>query len=152
MPVTASRLFDFLEKHPSCSIERYEIASAAFGDLRRSLRFMIVNLAESEEWDAKEISNRLRSLLSEWLTVPVRFDNTVLLALREMGGPANVESRWGRDIRSNYDDACRTAQELMELENPVRDTLADVIRKEEIAVDSKSLSRPILHSPQDLQS
>lgn len=128
MPVTASRLFDFLEKHPSCSIERYEIASAAFGDLRRSLRFMIVNLAESEEWDAKEISNRLRSLLSEWLTVPVRFDNTVLLALREMGGPANVESRWGRDIRSNYDDACRTAQELMELENPVRDTLADVIR------------------------
>jgi len=124
MPVTASRLFDFLDDRPSRSIERYAIASAAFGDLRHSLRFMIVNLVG----DATGISDRLRSLLSEWLTVPVRFDNTVLLALREMGGPAAVESRWGRDIRSHYDDACRTAQELMELENPVRATLANVIQ------------------------
>jgi len=128
MPVTASRLFDFLEERPSCSIERYEIASAAFGELRRSLRFMIVSLAENGECDAKEISDRLRSVLSEWLTVPVRFNDAVLLALKEMGGPAAVESRWGRDIRSHYDDACRTAQELMELENPIRTMLANVIQ------------------------
>lgn len=128
MPVTASQLFDFLEERPSCSIERYEIASSAFGDLRRNLRFMIVKFAENGENDSKEISDRLRSLLSEWLTAPVRFDNTVLLALKEMGGPPVVESRWGRDIRSHYDDACRTAQELMGLENPVRATLTNVIR------------------------
>ena len=91
MPVTTSRLFDFLKEHPSCSIERYEIASAAFGDLRRSLRSMIVSLAESGEWDATEFSDRLRSVLSEWLTVPVRFNDAVLLALKEMGGllPSN---------------------------------------------------------------
>lgn len=128
MPVTASRLFDFLEERPSCSIERYEIASAAFSKLRSNLRFMIVNLAESGERDATEISARLRSALSEWLTIPVKFDNTILLALEEMGEPAAVELRWGRDIRSHYDDACRIAEELMTLENPVRATLANVIQ------------------------
>ena len=128
MPVTASRLFDFLEQRPSCSIERYEIASAAFGDLRRSLRSMIVSLTESGEWDATEISNRLRSVLSEWLTVPVSFDNSVLLELKEMGEPATVEARWGRDIRRHHEDACSTARELLELENPVRSILAKLIQ------------------------
>lgn len=42
MPVTASRIFDFLEKCPLHSIERYEIVSAAFSDLRRSLHSIIV--------------------------------------------------------------------------------------------------------------
>ena len=128
MPVTASRLFDFLEERSSCSIERHVIASAAFGDLRRSLRSMIVSLSDSGEWDATEISDRLRSVLSEWLTVPVQFDSTVLLALREIGEPAAVESRWGRDFRGHYDDACRTAQELLTLENPVRTTLMNILQ------------------------
>ncbi len=128
MPVTASRLFDFLREQPSYSIERHEITSAAFGDLRRSLRSMIVSLSESGEWDASEISDRLRSVLSEWLTVPVRFNNAVLFILKEMGGPAAVEARWGRDIRNHYEDACRTAEELLELENPVRATLANIIQ------------------------
>jgi len=126
--LTASRLFDFLGGRPSCSIERYVIGSAAFCDLRRSLRSIIVSLAESGEGDADEISGRLRSVLSEWLTAPVRFDNSVLLALAEMGTPAEVEGRWGRDIRGHYHDACRTANELLGVENPVRTTLANVIQ------------------------
>jgi hypothetical protein len=128
MPVTASRLFDYLEERSSFVVERYVIASGAFGDLRRSLRSMIVSLSESDEWGATEISDRLRSVLSEWLTVPVQFDSTVLLALKEIGEPAAVESRWGGDFRSHYDDACRTAQELLELENPVRATLAKILQ------------------------
>lgn len=128
MPVTSSRLFDFLEERSSCKVERYVIASEAFGDLRRSLRSMIVSLSENGERDATEMSDRLRSVLSEWLTVPVRFDNTVLLALQEMGGPVAVESRFGRDIRSHYDDACRTAEELLSLENPLRATVATIIQ------------------------
>ena len=128
MPVTASRLFDFLEERPSCAIERYVIASAAFGDLRRNLRSMIVSLSECGDCNATEISDRLRSVLSEWLTVPVRFDSTVLLALRDIGEPDAVESRWGREFRSHYCDACRTAQELQELENPVRTTLVNILQ------------------------
>lgn len=128
MPMTASRLFDFIEARSSCAIERHEIGSAAFGDLRRSLRSMIVGFYESGDCEAKEIADRLRSVLSEWLTVPVRFNNAVLLALDQMGGPAAVELRWGRDIRFHYEDACRTAQELMGIENPVRATLVKIIR------------------------
>lgn len=127
MSVTASRIFDFLEKCPLHSIERYEIVSTAFSDLRRRLRSIIVGLSESGESDATEISRRLKSILSEWLTVPVSFDNAVLLALKEMGEPVAVESRWGRDISSHYEDACRTAEDLLYLENPVRAKLANII-------------------------
>lgn len=128
MPVTASRLFNFIEKRPSFTIERHEVSSAAFSDLRRSLRLMIVSFHESGDWEAKEIAGRLRSVLSKWLTVPVRFDNGLLLALEEMGGAKAVESRWGRDICDHYDIACRTAQELTEIENPVRATLVKIIK------------------------
>ncbi|MGE0535165.1 MAG: hypothetical protein AB7O68_09330 [Pirellulales bacterium] len=128
MPVTASKLFDYLEERSSFSVERYVIASAAFSDLRRSLRSMIVSLSQIGEWGATEISDRLRSVLSEWLTVPVHFDGTVLLALRALGEPATVEARWGRDFRSQYDDACHTAQELLVLENPVRSTLVNILQ------------------------
>jgi len=128
MTLNASRLFDFLEERSSCSIERYVITSSAFGDLRRSLRSMIESLSENGEQDATEISNRLRSVLSEWLTVPVRFDSAALLALQEMGGPAAVESRWGHDIHRHYENACRTAEELLLLENPVRAMLAKIIQ------------------------
>lgn len=129
MPIPASSLFDFIEAKSSCAIERHEISSAAFGDLRRSLRLMIISFHESGDGEAKEIADRLRSVLSEWLTVPVQFDNSLLLILQEMGGPTAVESRWGRDIRGHYEDACRAAQELMDLENPVRATLVNVVNK-----------------------
>jgi hypothetical protein len=129
MPVTASRLFDFLEEQPSCTIERYEIASAAFSDLRRSLRSIIVAFSQSDDRYATEISDRLRSILSEWLTVPVRFDDAVLVGLKDMGLPTAVQLRWGRDIRNHYEDACRAANELLLVENPVRAKLTDLLQE-----------------------
>jgi hypothetical protein len=133
MPVTASRLFDFFAERPECSIERHEIASATFGDLRRSLRLMIVALAEGGDWEAKEVADRLRSVISEWLTVPVRFDDAVLRVLREMGEPPAIETRWGRDIRSHFEDACRAAEDLMARKNPIREALSrriQILREE----------------------
>lgn len=128
MPVTASRLFDFLAERSACLIERQEIVSAAFGDLRRSLRFMIVALTEGGDWEAKEIADRLRSVISEWLTVPVSFDDAVLRVLREMGEPPAIEARWGRDIRGHFEDACRTAEDLLARQNPVREALSHSIQ------------------------
>lgn len=127
MLVTTSRLFDFIDR-PSFTIERYEIASVLFGDLRRSLRSMIVSLYESGDWEGREIADRLRTVLSEWLTVPVRFDDAILTALVQMGGPTAVEFRWGRDIRAHYEDASRFARNIMCTENPVRAMLAKSIR------------------------
>jgi hypothetical protein len=129
MPINASSLFDFIEARSSFVIERHEIRSAVFGDLRRSLRLMITSFHESGEGEAKEIADRLRAVLSEWLTVPVQFDNAVLFVLEEMGGPSAVESRWGHDIRGHYEDACKAAQKLMDLENPLRATLANLLKE-----------------------
>jgi hypothetical protein len=124
MPVTTSQLFDFLDERSVFTIERHEIASAAFGDLRRCLRFMIVGLSEGGDCEAKEIAVRLRSVISEWLTVPVNFDDAVLCALREMGEPSAIEARWGRAIRSHFEDAYRTAEDLMARESPLRFALS----------------------------
>jgi len=130
MPVTASRLFDFFAERTTGSFERHEIASATFGDLRRSLRFMIVALTEGGDWEAKEVADRLRLVISKWLTVPVRFDDAVLRVLMEMGEPPAIAARWGRDIGSHFDDACRAANDLMTRPSPspVREALSRRIR------------------------
>lgn len=129
MPVTASRLFDFFAERPECLIERHEIESAAFSDLRRSLRATIVSLSEGGDWDAKEWADRLRTVISEWLTVPVRFDDAVLRLLTEMGEPRDIDLRWGRDIRSHIENARSTAQDLMTRQNPLRTAVSNTIQK-----------------------
>ncbi len=57
------------------------------------------------EADAIELSEALRAVLSEWLTAPVKFDNSILVALGEMGDSAAVAARWGGDLRRFYEDA-----------------------------------------------
>ena len=129
MSTTASQLFDFLNEHQSFGWERHEIASAAFADLRYSIRSIVVSLSQSDDYDALESIGRLRTVLSKWLTMPVRFDDAMLRALQEMGEPTEVEARWGRDIRGHYEDAVVSADELTALENPLRAKLADLIRR-----------------------
>ncbi len=127
MPTTTSQLFDFLEEHQPFVLERHEIASAAFTDLRYSVRSIIVSLAESDDFDATEMSQRLRSILSQWLTVPTPFDEAIVTAITELGEAEEVEGRWGRDTGSHYTDACMNAQELSSVESPVRAKLAELI-------------------------
>jgi len=128
MPVVASRVFDFLDKQEAGTVERHEIASAVFGILRRSLRQIVLKLRDADEEEALEISDRLRALLSEWLTVPVPFDNSMRDAVAVLLGEAEaVQARWGSDIRALYDTALRAAEGLPSIENPVRETLRAVI-------------------------
>ncbi|MFZ4081795.1 MAG: hypothetical protein ACOYKN_11245 [Pirellula sp.] len=67
-------------------------------------------------------------MLSEWLTVPVRFDNAILRVLKEMGGPVAVEARWGRDMRSDFENACRSAEILLDVENPLNAKLREIFQ------------------------
>jgi len=129
MPTTTSQFFDFLDEHQSFGLERHEIASAAFTDLRYSVRSIVMSLSQSDDHDASENIGRMRAVLSEWLTVPVRFDDAMSRVLRAMGEPAEVEARWGRDIRVHYEDAIASADELTAVENPLRAKLADLIRQ-----------------------
>lgn len=129
MPTTASLIFGFLENHPSFSTERHEIAMTAFGALRRSIRSIVVSLRDGGDHEACETADRLRSSLSEWLTVPVPFDGAILAGLHTIGSPAELETRWGRDIRNAFDSALRAAQAIQLVQNPIRERLRAVIRE-----------------------
>ena len=128
MTIAASELFDLLDRHNNCTIERHEIASPVFGLLRRSLRQIVLKLRNSDDQEALNASDRLRVLLSEWLTVPVSFDHSMLDALVDTLGPAQaVQSRWGSDIRKLYDTARDAADDLQSIANPMREKLHEVI-------------------------
>lgn len=129
MRTPASLIFDFLERHPSFSIERYEISMGVFDALRRSIRSIVVGLHDDGDQEACETADRLRSSLSEWLTVPVPFDGMILTTLQTFGSPADMEARWGREIRTAFDSALRAAQAIQLVENPLREKLRTVIHE-----------------------
>ena len=123
-------MFEFLERHPTCWIERHEIHSVVFGNLRRSIRRIVTRLSEGDEaTDSLEVADSLRMLLSEWLTVPICFDGAVLESVSALGDASTVETRWGREIRTAYDLAYTAASAIQRVENPVRTQLRDIIRQ-----------------------
>jgi hypothetical protein len=130
MPVTVTQVFDFLEQNGTGSFDRYEIASAAFGALRRSLRQIVVKLCESETQDGLDISGQLRSLLSEWLTVPVPFDKEMADSVRDLLGQKEaVQTRWGSDISALYVTAIQAINELQSSESPAREKIRTLIQE-----------------------
>lgn len=129
MPVPTTHLFDFLDAHTSCSIERHEIASEVFSALRRSIRTIVMAFRETEDQEAQDIVFSLRTGLSEWLTVPIAFNGSLLATLFAMGDAASVERRWGRDIRSAHEDAVRHARIIQSEKNPLRTAVGARIRE-----------------------
>lgn len=129
MPATATQIFEFLQSRQSISNERHELSLAEFGLLRRSLCSIVLNLRNGCDQEGREISERFRNHLSEWLTVPVTFDDTMLSALQSFGAPPDVEARFGRDIRVAFDSALQAAQVLQSIDNPVRARLQTMIRE-----------------------
>jgi hypothetical protein len=127
--VTASQVFSFLEQHRTCSIEKHEIRSAIFNVLRRSIRLIVLRLTEDGDDESRETADRLRRLLSEWLTVPVSFDGTLLESVSTLGDSEAVERRWGQEIRAAYDDACAAARTSQRVENPARAEVRDAVRQ-----------------------
>jgi len=128
LAATASQVFSFLEQHQTCSIERREIHSADFGALRRSVRSIVAKLSEDGDTDSLEAADRLRILLSEWLTVPVRFDGAMLESISALGDPQSIERRWGREIRTALDFAGVAASAIAHAENPVRKQVRDAVQ------------------------
>ncbi|MCF8144161.1 MAG: hypothetical protein K9N21_09600 [Deltaproteobacteria bacterium] len=130
MAKSASTVFEFLERNEDVSIDRHEIASTAFSSLRRFLRGIIFALSDSDAEDATDISCRLRTLLSEWLTVPVPFDQSIGHAIFSLfGEPERVGRQWGNDILHLYNSALNCAKDLTLAENPVREKLKAIINE-----------------------
>ena len=127
MSATASEIFEFLNLNKTWVIERHEIASPSFGNLRRSLRSIFMRLRESDDQESHELSGRLRMWLSEWLTVPIPFDSVIYDALHTIGDISGARARWGAEVGASYEAALQAAKDLSLLENPVRSDLRSVI-------------------------
>jgi hypothetical protein len=129
MAVTASSLFRFIEHQEALSLDRYEVMSAEFGVLRRSIRRMTFMLCEADDHEARELVDRLRTFLSEWLTTPVPFDNSMLQFLPDcLGSEQHVRARWGNDFLNLYRDAVAAAVDLQLSESPLRAKLQSSLK------------------------
>jgi hypothetical protein len=126
--VSTTQVCDWLERHETCLIEKYEISSTDFGALRRSLRSIVLSLREGDEVEMHEIVDKLRTLLSTWLTGPVPFDGRLFNAIATIGDPDTIKGKWGADIAASYNAALCAARNLSQNPNPVRLRLLDIIR------------------------
>ena len=129
MTVTSSQVFSFLEQCPTWLIEKHEIHLGAFSVLRRSTRQIVVRLNEDGDAESQEIADRLRGFLSEWLTVPVSFDDSLLESISVLGDADAVDRRWGHEVRTAYDHASAAARLLPRTENPARAEVRDAVRQ-----------------------
>ena len=71
----------------------------------------------------------VRTLLSEWLTVPVPFDDSFLESTSALGDADAIDRRWGHEVRTAYDHACGAARLLQRDENPARGEVRDAVRQ-----------------------
>jgi hypothetical protein len=123
---SVTSLFELLASRGDFSHERREIASPAFGELRRSMGAIIRRLSQSEDLEAAEISNSMRVLLFTWLTSPVAFDSSIRDGLNPFGDADAFETRWG--LRGEFKAAIRAAGDMISEKSPLRAELVDAIR------------------------
>ena len=130
MSVAASKIFGFLEQRQTFKFERNEIAFREFEILRRNLRQIVMKLRESDDHEAVEIAEGIRSLLSEWLTTPVTFDTLIERSIAELfGNRTGISARWGSDIATFYEAARAAATNLGTVESPLRNKLKETIKE-----------------------
>lgn len=124
-----TRLFDFLAQSELRLVEKHEVCSTKFSVLRRSLRSMIILLREEGDEEGGQVSDRLRALLSRWLTTPIEFDHSLLESLETINAGAGLATRWGAQIGAAYNAACGVARELAGTPNPLREKLEELVEE-----------------------
>lgn len=127
MSMTTTELLKFFSNHQDFIIDRYEINLDIFRKLRHDIYSLLKVISEDTEQDTEDIIIRLRSVISEWLTAPVKFDERVQDTLHEIGKPFSVGNRWGKDSQTHFEAALKTAKEITNSENPMRSKLKDLI-------------------------
>lgn len=141
--VTASEIFEFIDRTSGLVIDRYELEMPEFSMLRSGVRRMIVLLQESDEQQYAEVSDVLRMSLSSWLTVPIHFDEGLIRTLTSTLGDQGAVSRlWGRDFGDAYSQAISGARALQGKANPVRTALDRVVHE---ALSNKVRFRVLCH-------
>jgi len=126
MSTTASSICAFIAQDHQYVIDRRVISSCDFSLFRRNLLKIIKTLNECEANDTTEISNKLRWLLSEWITTPIPFGKDLSEKIKILGKPEEVAMRWP-DIKEAYEVSLIAATRLSQNENPIRLEIRHVI-------------------------
>jgi hypothetical protein len=117
--VSASRIFDSPALNGTVHAERHDVFSGWFSSLRSSLRRMAHIWHEADDPDALETVGYIQRTLSEWLTVPIAFDEALTDKLEPLGTPAFLERRWGADMGNLCQAALDAAAQLRGMANPL---------------------------------
>jgi hypothetical protein len=122
----ASIVFDFVERCPEVELDRQEVVSDNFWQLRRALRSIVFQLHEVE---AEELAEQVRALLSEWLTAPAPLLSSAA-SIRAVLGPVDVvRIRFGEELAASYEAALTAAGDLRSAESPLRLKVAETLRR-----------------------
>lgn len=129
MSYCPSGLFDFLANGTGGNIERRELRLLPFTTLRRSLGAIMLRLRETDDPGTVQVSDSVRVHLSDWLTAPVPFDQRLFEWAYALGDPARIEAQWGADIQRLHDAALDAVHELLQIENPARVEIREMVRR-----------------------
>ena len=121
--------FDFLSNCESFTLDRKEIVSNLFGDLRKQIRVILEAMYENGNDYEIEIAHELRTRLSEWLTVPVPFDGALTNSLQLLGDRNTIERRWGDKVVRAFETAVSISESMQQNGSPMRRSLGDEIVK-----------------------
>ncbi len=127
--MTVTSCFDFLARHECFLLDRREIVSNLFGNLRKHLRMILETIYESGNDYEIEMAHELRKCLSKCLTVPVPFDGVLTDTLQLPGNRDTIERRWGKDIACEFEAAINAAKSMQQNGNPMRIALCNEIEK-----------------------
>lgn len=121
--------FELLKNQESFLLNRRVIAYSLFSKLRRNMRMIIqANLEGGTDRDI-EIAYVWRKRLSEWLTVPVPFDQDLMDTLQLLGNLDSVNRIYEKEIGNALDAALAAAHAMQQTENPLISALRDEIEK-----------------------
>lgn len=121
--------FDFLARHNDFLLDRREIVSKLFGDLRKQIRVILAAMYERGNDHEIEIAHELRNSLSERLTVPVPFDGVLIDTLRLLGNRDTIERRWGDEVIRSLEAGISITESMQRNGNPMRRFIEGEIEK-----------------------
>jgi len=127
MNVTAC--FEFLKNQESFMLDRRVIACHPFRILRIKMRMIIQSILDRGNDHDIEVAYVWRNRLSEWLTVPVPFDQVLTDTLQLPGTLIQVNQIYGKEIADALESAFDLARSMRQTENPLISALRDEIEK-----------------------
>lgn len=128
--VAASTVFAVLETQTQLTVETIEVKDFRFRALRQSMRDIMQLLGDAEDAEARSVVLDARTILSEFLTVPVPPDHLIPHAIAELFPGMDddaVARKWGRDVSHAFCALQSAAIDLARHGNLLRNVLADTL-------------------------